>query len=174
MSVTFKGQPVTLVGPELKVGDKAPDFTLVSSEMKPMTLAEVTQNGTRNALMIVVPSLDTGVCSLESQKFNQRIGELPSDVSAYVVSLDLPFAMSRWAKEQGDVQLQLLSDYRFRSFGPAYGVLIEELGLLARSVFIIGKNGTILYKQMVPEVGQEPDYEAVIAAASTTSSAVNA
>ena len=174
MTVTFKGQPVTLKGPDLNVGDPAPAFTLVSTEMQPVSLDDVTENGTRNALLIVVPSLDTGICSLESQKFNTRIAELPSDVTAFVVSRDLPFAQGRWAKEQGEVKLRLLSDSRFQNFGPAYGVLIEELGLLARSVFIIGKNGTILYKQIVPEVAQEPDYEDVIAAAHRTSSAVNA
>lgn len=174
MTVTFKGQPVTLGGPELQTGDKAPDFTLVSTDMQVVTLDDVTRGGTRNALLIVVPSLDTGVCSLESQKFNARIGELPADVTAFVVSRDLPFAQARWSKEQGEVKLQMLSDYRFGSFGPAYGVLIEELGLLARSVFIVGKDKTILYKQVVPEVAQEPDYEDVIAAANRTSSAVNA
>jgi thioredoxin-dependent peroxiredoxin len=174
MNVTFKGQPVTLKGTDLQTGDKAPDFTLVSNEMQPVTLEDVTRGGTRNALLIVVPSLDTGVCSLESQKFNARIGELPADVTAFVVSRDLPFAQARWAKDQGDVKLRLLSDYRFQNFGPAYGVLIEELGLLARSVFIVGKDKTILYKQVAPEVTQEPDYEDVIAAAHRTSSAVNA
>jgi thiol peroxidase len=174
MNVTFKGQPVTVEGPDLKKGDKAPDFTLVDGELKTVTLDDVTQGGKRNALLIVVPSLDTGVCSLESQTFNTRIGELPPDVAAYVVSRDLPFAQARWAKEQGGVKLQMLSDYRDHSFGRAYGVLVKELGLLARSIFIIGKDKTIKYKQVVPEIGQEPNYDDVIAAASTASSAVNA
>lgn len=173
MTVTMKGQPVTLEGPDLKAGDKAPDFTLANAELKPVTLDDVTAHGTKNALLIVVPSLDTGVCSMESAKFNSRIAEFPADVVAYVVSRDLPFAQARWMKEQGDVKLQMLSDFREHSFGPAYGVLIKELGLLARSVFIIGKDKTVLYKQLVPEVTQEPDYEAVIAAALKTSSAAN-
>ena len=173
MTVTMKGQPVTLEGPNLKVGDKAPDFTLSNAELKPVTLDDVTAHGMKNALLIVVPSLDTGVCSTESAKFNARIGELPPDVAAYVVSRDLPFAQGRWAKEQGDVKLQLLSDFREHSFGPAYGVLIKELGLLARTVFIVGKDKTILYKQVVPEVTNEPDYEDVMAAALKTSSAAN-
>lgn len=174
MTVTFKGQPVTLVGPDLKLGDKAPDFTLVSADMKPVTLDDAVDGGKKHALMIVVPSLDTSVCSIESAKFNARIGELPPDIAANVVSRDLPFAMARWAKEQGDVKLTMLSDYREGDFGPAYGVLIKELGLLARTVFIIGKDKTIKYKQVVPEVTQEPDYDDVIAAASRVSSAVNA
>jgi thioredoxin-dependent peroxiredoxin len=173
MTVTMKGQPVTLEGPDVKIGDKAPDFTLSNGELKALTLDDVTAHGTKNALLIVVPSLDTGVCSMESAKFNARIGEFPADVVAYVVSRDLPFAQARWIKEQGDVKLQMLSDFREHSFGPAYGVLIKELGLLARSVFIIGKDKTVLYKQIVPEVTQEPDYEAVIAAALKTSSAAN-
>ncbi len=173
MTVTFKGQPVTLEGPDLKTGDKAPDFTLANAELKPMTLDDVTARGTKNALLIVVPSLDTGVCSTESAKFNARIGELPPDVAAYVVSRDLPFAQARWAKEQGEVKLQMLSDYREHSFGPAYGVLVKELGLLARSIFIVGKDKTIRYKQVVTEIGQEPDYDDAIAAAHKVSSAAN-
>jgi thiol peroxidase len=174
MNVTFKGQPVTLEGPDLQPGDEAPDFTLVDGEMKTVTRDDLLQNGRTNALLIVVPSLDTGVCSLESQKFNTRIAELPADVTAYVVSRDLPFAQARWAKEEGDVKLRLLSDYRDHRFGPAYGVLVKELGLLARSIFIVGKHKTIKYKQVVPEIGQEPNYDDAIAAASMTSSAVNA
>lgn len=174
MNVTFKGQPVTLEGPEVNVGDAAPDFTVIETDMSTVTLDDVTDHGKKNALLIVVPSLDTGVCSLESQKFNTRIGELPPDVTAFVVSRDLPFAQARWAKDQGDVKLRMLSDYRDHTFGPAYGVLVKELGLLARSIFIVGKDKTIKYRQTVPEIGQEPDYEDVIAAAFRTSSAVNA
>jgi len=174
MTVTFKGKPVELDGPDLRVGDKAPDFTLTTTDLQTANLDTVTANGTKNALLIVVPSLDTNVCSIESAKFNKRIEDFPPDVVAYVVSRDTPFAMARWGKEQGDVKLQFLSDFRDHSFGPAYGVLIKDLGLLARAVFIIGKDKTILYKQVVPEVGQEPDYEDVIAAAYRTSSAVNA
>jgi thiol peroxidase len=173
MTVTMKGRPVTLEGPDLKAGDKAPDFTLLNGELEPVTLDDVTAQGTKNAVLIVVPSLDTGVCSMESAKFNSRIGEFPADVVVYVVSRDLPFAQARWVKEQGDVKLQMLSDFREHSFGPAYGVLMKELGLLARSVFIVGKDKTVLYKQIVPEVTEEPDYEAVIAAALKTSSAAN-
>jgi thiol peroxidase len=174
MNVTFKGQVVTLEGPQLKAGDKAPDFTLVDTEMRTVNLDDVLEHRKKNALLIVVPSLDTGVCSLESQKFNTRIGELPPDISAYVVSRDLPFAQARWAKEEGDVKLRMLSDYRDHTFGPAYGVLVKELGLLARSIFIVGKDKTIKYRQLVPEIGHEPVYEDVIAAAFRSSSAVNA
>jgi thioredoxin-dependent peroxiredoxin len=173
MTVTFKGQPMTLEGPDLKVGDKAPAFTLVDENLKTVGLDDITAHGSSNALLIVVPSLDTGVCSIESAKFNARVGELPPDVVAYVVSRDLPFAQARWVKEQGDVKLKMLSDFRDHSFGPAFGVLMKELGLLARSIFIVGKDKTIRYKQLVPEVTQEPDYDDVIAAAFKLSSAAN-
>jgi thioredoxin-dependent peroxiredoxin len=163
--VTAGGKPLTLAGPDLNVGDRAPDATLAASDLSQRTLKDLTQNGTVNALLIVVPSLDTGVCSTESAKFNSRLGELPSDVKAYVISRDLPFAQARWCQNTGDVKLEMLSDFREHSFGPAFGVLIKESGLLARSVFIVGKDGTIKYKQVVPELTHEPDYDAVIAAA---------
>lgn len=174
MTVQFKGQTIELTGPNLKVGDKAPDFTLVTPDLQTANLDTVTENGTKNALLVVVPSLDTSVCSIESAKFNARIPDFPPDVVVYIVSRDTPFAMARWGKEQGDVKLRFLSDFRDHSFGPAYGVLIKDLGILARAVFIIGKDKTIKYKQVVPDVAQEPDYEDVIAAAFKTSSAVNA
>lgn len=164
--ITAGGKPVTLVGPDLQAGDRAPDFTLAAADLSNRTLDDVTQNGTLNALLIVVPSLDTGVCSTESAKFNRRLGELPAGMKAYVVSRDLPFAQGRWAKEQGeDVNLEMLSDFRDHSFGPAYGVLIKESGLLARAIFIVGKDRTIAYKQLVPDITQEPNYDEVIEAA---------
>ena len=164
-AITFKGQPVTLIGPELKPGDAAPDFTLAGADLSVVTLDDVTEKGTKDAMMIVVPSLDTSVCSLESQKFNQRIGELPDSIRAHVVSMDLPFAMTRWANEQGGVALTMLSDYRDRSFGPAYGVLMKGLGLLARAIFIISKDKRVKYVQLVPEVTNEPNYDQAIGAA---------
>jgi len=174
MTVTFKGEPKQLAGRELQAGERAPDFTLAGDGLKRVTLDDVLEHGSKNALLIVVPSLDTTVCSIESAKFNARLGELPADVKGYVVSVDLPFAQARWAKDQGDIKLQMLSDYKDHSFGRAYGVLIEDLGLLARSVFVIGKDSRIVYKQIVPEVTQEPDYDDAIAAAVKSSSAVNA
>lgn len=174
MTVTMKGNPLTLIGQPVEVGDPVPDFTLMNGDMQAVGPDDLIEHGKRNALLIVVPSLDTGVCSIESQKFNTRIGEFPADVDAYVVSRDLTFAQARWAKEQGDVKLRLLSDAREQSFGPAFGVGIKENGLLARSVFLIGKDRTLLYKQIVPELTHEPDYDDVIAAVSRASSAVNA
>ncbi len=164
-AITFKGGPMTLVGPELHVGDKAPDFRLTAGNMSVVTLDTLLDGGKRAALLIVVPSLDTSVCSLESRKFNQRIGELPANVTGFVVSMDLPFAMARWCGAEGDVKLEMLSDYREHSFGSSFGVHIKELGLLARATFVVGADGTIRYAEIVPEVASEPNYDAALAAA---------
>ena len=164
-AITFKGQPMSLVGPELRAGDPAPEFSLTASDLSTVTPEILIDEGKRAALLIVVPSLDTSVCALESRKFNARLGELPAGVTAAVVSMDLPFAMARWAAAQGDVKLEMLSDYRDRSFGTHYGLLIEELGLLARAIVVIGKDRSIAYVQIVSEVANEPDYDAALKAA---------
>jgi thiol peroxidase len=163
--VTFKGQPMTLLGPELRVGNPAPEFALTAADLSTVTRDILLDEGQRAALLIVVPSLDTSVCSLESQKFNQRLGEIPSSVRTTVVSMDLPFAQGRWCAAQGDVKLEMLSDYRSHTFGINYGLLIEELGLFARAIVVIGKDATISYVQIVPEVAAEPDYDGALKAA---------
>ena len=163
--VTFKGQPMTLLGPQLRAGDPAPEFTLTASDLSTVTREILLDEGERAAMLIVVPSLDTSVCSLESQKFNARVGELPEGVLAAVVSMDLPFAQARWAAAQGGVKLDMLSDYRDRSFGRNYGLLMAELGLLARALVVIAKDGTVTYTQIVREVATEPDYDAALKAA---------
>ena len=162
--VTFHGGPLTLVGPALKAGDRAPDFTLATKDLQPFTLQDALANGSRSALLIVVPSLDTQTCSLETQTFHKRLGELPSNASAYIISLDLPFAQQRWATANEALQLTYLSDYRDRSFGAAYGVLIKELGLLARANFAVRPDGTLGYVELVKEVADEPNYDAAFAA----------
>jgi thiol peroxidase len=164
-TITFKGNPMTLVGPELKIGDSAPEFRLTASDLSVKNLDALTEHGTRAVLLIAVPSLDTSVCSTESQKFNARIAELPAGMAAYVVSMDLPFAQSRWCGAQGDVTLGMLSDYRDHSFGRGCGLLIKELGLLARANLVIGADKRVRYVEIVPEVTTEPDYDATIAAA---------
>lgn len=164
-AITFKGTPMTLLGPELHVGDPAPEFHLTASDLSVVNLDILLDEGKRAALLIVVPSLDTSVCSLESQKFNQRLGELPANVRVWDVSMDLPFAQSRWASEQGGIELGMLSDYRDHSFGLNYGLLIGELGLLARAIVVIGKDKSVRYVQIVPEIGNEPDYDAALKAA---------
>ncbi|HVR46452.1 MAG TPA: thiol peroxidase [Candidatus Binatia bacterium] len=168
-AITFKGQPMTLLGPELRVGDPAPAFSLTAGDLSNVTREILLDEGRRPALLIAVPSLDTSVCSLESQKFNRRLGEIPGDIQAAVVSMDLPFAQARWCTAQGDVKLQMLSDYRDRNFGVNYGLLIRELGLLARAVIVIAKDGTISYVQIVREVADEPDYDAALRAAAAAS-----
>jgi thioredoxin-dependent peroxiredoxin len=160
-AVTFKGNPMTLVGPELRTGEPAPEFSLTTTTLVGLTLEEAIDNGARAALLIVVPSLDTSVCALETQTFHQRLSELPDNVAAFVVSMDLPFAQQRWATANDATGLTYLSDYRDRKFGPAYGVLIKELGLLARSVFVIGRDRSIAYANVVKEVADQPDYDAV-------------
>jgi thiol peroxidase len=165
-AVTFHGTPMTLLGAELRAGDSAPSFSLSTTSLESYTLEAATDGGKRAVLLIVVPSLDTGVCSKETDTFYKRLGELPAGVVAAVVSLDLPFAQARWAAEHGvGESLVLLSAYREHDFGASYGVLIKELGLLARSEFVIAKDGTLAYAHVVPEVAEEPDYDATLAAA---------
>lgn len=164
-AITFKGSPMTLVGPTLTVGQPAPAFTLTANDLSAATLDTVTDGGKRAALLVVVPSLDTGVCSLESKTFNGRVAEMGSNVAAFVVSMDLPFAQGRWCGAEGVAELGMLSDYRTHEFGEAYGLRIKELGLLTRANVVIGKDKTIKYVELVPEVTNEPNYDVTLAAA---------
>ena len=157
--VTFKGNPMTLVGSELKVGDKAPDFKLLAGDLSEVTLAS-SKGKTR--LISVVPSLDTPVCDLQSKRFNEEASKLPADVVVYAVSVDLPFAQKRWCGAANADKLQALSDHREVSFGTAYGLLIKELRLLARAVVVIGADDKIQYIEVVKEVTQHPDYDAAL------------
>ena len=162
--ITFKGNPMTLLGPALKVGDKAPAFTAVDTTLAPVGLD--THPG-KIRIISAVPSLDTPVCDTETRRFNQEAAGLPDNVVVLTVSLDLPFAQKRWCGAAGIDRVITLSDYRERSFGLAYGVLIKELLLLARCIFVVDGQGVIRYIQQVPEVTSEPDYAAVIAAVKT-------
>lgn len=160
--ITFKGNPMTLLGPALKVGDKAPDFNVVDT-----TLAPVSLNSSKGKIRIIsaVPSLDTPVCDTETRRFNQEAATLPENVVVLTISLDLPFAQKRWCGAAGIDRVTTLSDYRDRSFGQNYGILIKELLLLSRCIFVIDADDTIRYIQQVTEVTQEPDYAAVLNAA---------
>ena len=160
--ITFKGNSMTLLGTELKVGDKAPDFNVVDTTLALVNLA--THAG-KIRIISAVPSLDTPVCDTETRKFNQEAAGLPENVVVLTISLDLPFAQKRWCGAAGIERVVTLSDYRDRSFGQNYGVLIKELLLLARCIFVVDAQGIIRYIQQVPEVTSEPDYAAVIAAA---------
>jgi thioredoxin-dependent peroxiredoxin len=159
--ITFKGNPVTLVGPELKVGDAAPNFSVVDNALAAVNLATY---GGKIKVISAVPSLDTPVCDTETRRFNQEAAGLPGGVVVLTISLDLPFAQKRWCGAAGIDRVVTLSDYRDRSFGLAYGVLIDELKLLSRSIFVVDRDDTIRYIQHVPEMTQEPDYGAVLAA----------
>lgn len=160
--ITFKGNPFTLIGNELKVGDKAPDFNVVDNRLAPITLAS---SAGSIRIISAVPSLDTPVCDTETRRFNQDAAALPENVNVLTISLDLPFAQKRWCGASGIDKVVTLSDYRDRSFGQNYGVLIKELLLLTRAIFIVDAKDIIRYIQIVPEVTSEPDYEAIIKAA---------
>lgn len=165
-AITFKGIPMTLVGQELKVGDQAPDFQLTASDLSTRTWSDLSDNGAKAVLMILVPSIDTSVCSLETGKFNKHVASLPQDkIKVVAISADTPFAQKRWAIEERVDNLQMLSDHKERSFADAFGVRIKELGLLTRAIYLIDKEGVIRYIQTVPEVATEPDYDAVLRAA---------
>ena len=160
-AVLFKGNPATLLGPEVKVGDAAPDFQVVDNGVAPVTLA--TDAG-KVRLITVVPSLDTPVCDTMTRQFNQQAAELPDSVVVYTVSVDLPFAQKRWCGNAGIDKVQTLSDYQERSFGLNYGLLLQGLKLLARAVIVIDQNDKVAYYELVPEVTAEPDYAAAMEA----------
>ena len=159
--VTMKGNPITLIGPELKVGDRAPDFVAIDND-----LSHVSLESCRGKVCIIssVPSLDTPVCEMETRRFNSEASRLGDDVVILTISMDLPFAQKRWCGAAGVDQVVTLSDHRDGAFGEAYGVLIKDLRLLARAVFVLDKEGTIRYLELVKEIANEPNYEAVLAA----------
>lgn len=160
-AVTLRGNPLTLLGPELKVGEQAPDFKLTGNDMKPVTLADTAG---KVRILCSVPSLDTPVCDMETRRFNEEAGKLPG-VEVLTVSMDMPFAQKRWCGAAGVDHVRTLSDYQDHSFGPAYGVLIQELKFESRAVFVLDKSNTIRHVEYVKEVGEHPNYEAAIAAA---------
>jgi len=159
--ITFKGNSLTLVGSEIKVGDKAPDFKLLANDLSEVTLAG-SQGKTR--LISVVPSLDTPICDLQTKRFNEEAGKLPENIVVLTVSADLPFAQARWCGAAGASKVQTLSDHRGLSFGEAYGVGIKELRLLSRSIFIVGSDDKIQYVQYVKEITEHPDYDKALSA----------
>lgn len=160
-SITFKGNPVTLLGTEVKVGDKAPDFTVLANDLSPVTL-ESSKGKVR--LISVVPSVDTGVCDAQTRRFNEEAANL-DNVQILTVSVDLPFAQKRWCAAAGIENVQTVSDHRELSFGEAYGVAIKELRLLARAVFVVDSTDTVTYVEYVSEATNHPNYEAAVEAA---------
>jgi thiol peroxidase len=159
--VTMRGSPLTLIGNEVKVGDKATEFEVLSND-----LASVKLSGFSGKVCIVcsVPSLDTPVCDVEARRFNEEALRLAPNVCVLLISMDLPFAQKRWCGAAGVTRVTTLSDHRDGSFGTAYGVLIKELRLLARAVFVIDGGGVIRYMELVKEIAEEPDYEAALEA----------
>lgn len=158
-SITMNGLPTVVSGAVLQVGEKAPAFQLVGNSLEPVTLDRFAG---KVCVISCVPSVDTPVCSLETRRFNQEAAALPEEVVILTVSRDLPFAQARWCAANGVKNVVMASDYRNFGFAQNYGVLLEDLGLLTRAVFIVDKQGIIRYIQFVPEVTQEPDYETVL------------
>lgn len=161
---------MTVLGPELKVGDAAPDFHAVDNSLKPVDLA-ATGQGVR--IFSVVPSLDTPVCDAQTKRFEEEAGKLPN-LSIYTVSMDLPFAQKRWCGAFGVDHVKMLSDHRDGSFGQAYGTLIKDLRILSRAIFVVDPHNKLRHVEYVKEVGDHPDYEAALAAAKAAAGAAAA
>lgn len=160
-ATTLRGNPLTVLGPALKPGEKAPDFKAVDDSLKDVNLAG-TGSGVR--IFSVVPSLDTPVCDAQTKRFNEEAGKLP-DVKIYTFSMDLPFAQKRWCGAYGVDHVKMVSDHRDGSFGQAYGTLIKDLRIMSRAIFVLDKNNVIRHAEYVKEVADHPDYEAALAAA---------
>ena len=155
----MKGNPLTLMGGEPKVGSQAPDFEVLDNSLAPVRLSSFRG---KVCVIAAVPSLDTPVCDRETRRFNQEAAGLGADVAVLTVSMDLPFAQKRWCGAAGVSAVQTLSDYKDAAFGKAFGVLIQELRLLARAVFVVDRQGVLRYQQIVGEIAEEPDYAAVL------------
>jgi thiol peroxidase len=161
-AATFLGNPLTVIGPELKPGNKAPDFTVLANDLSPVTLAKTAG---KVRLISVVPSLDTPVCDAQTRRFNQEAASLGDKVAILTISMDLPFAQKRWCGAAGVDRVQTLSDHREASFGLAYGTLIKELRLECRAIFVVDSNDTLRHVEYVKEISTHPNYEAALAAA---------
>ena len=159
--ITFQGNPLTLTGHQVSVGDKVPDVELLANDLSPVKLSGYQG---KTCVILTVPSLDTPVCDIETRKFNEKAAALGDKVAILAVSMDLPFAQARWCGAAGVKGVQTLSDHRSAELGKSFGVLIDGLRLLARSVFVVDKKGIIRYIEVVGELTNEPDYKAAIKA----------
>ena len=157
-ATTLRGNPLTLIGPELKVGDTAPDFNVVDNGLKPVTLKDT---GNQVRIISVVPSLDTPVCDAQTKKFNEEVANLPG-VDVLTVSMDLPFAQKRWCGAFGVDRVKMLSDHKDGSFGESYGTLIKELRIESRAIFVVDPQNKIRHAEYVREVADHPNYEAAL------------
>ncbi|MGN7309797.1 thiol peroxidase [Alkalicoccobacillus gibsonii] len=160
-TITFKDNPMTILGTEVEVGQKAPDFSVLANDLSEYRLADAKESV---KLISVIPSIDTGVCDAQTRRFNEEAGSI-DNVEVLTISVDLPFAQKRWCAASGLEHVQTLSDHKDLSFGKAYGLVMEELRLLARAVFVIDTNGTLVHVEYVSEATNHPDYEKAIAAA---------
>jgi thiol peroxidase len=163
-AVTFKGNPMTLAGNAVAVGQKAPEFKLHTFDKGALVTVTPADLKGKAAFISVVPSLDTPVCQVQTKKFNEQLAAFGDKIGAITVSLDLPFAMNRFCGAEHITNMRALSDYQDRSFGQNWGMLIEELKILARGVFVLDKEGRVVYAEQVKEVAQEPNYDAALAA----------
>ena len=164
--ITFKGGPLTLIGPQLKTGDQAPDFTVIGEGLKPVKLSDFKG---QTVVISSVPSLDTPVCEIQTKRFNQEAARLNAKI--LTISMDLPFAQKRFCDAHKIQNVVCLSDYKDRQFGTGWGLLIKELGLLARAVFVVNPDGKIGHAQIVKEVAQEPDYNSALQSLNKSSKA---
>ncbi|ACV68535.1 thiol peroxidase [Desulfohalobium retbaense] len=160
--ITMKGNPLTLTGTPLTVGDTVPDVTLLNTGLEPVRLSDYKD---KVLILASVPSLDTSVCSEETKRFNAEAAQLSPEINVLTISMDLPFAQKRWVDTYLATNVTTLSDHKDATFGTSFGVLIKELRLLARAVFVVGKDGTLAYQQLVGEVTDPPDYDAALGAA---------
>ena len=166
-ATTLRGNPKTLIGPELKPGDSAPDFNVVDNSLNPVTLKDT---GHKVRIISVVPSLDTPVCDAQTKKFNEEVANLPG-VDVITVSMDLPFAQKRWCGAFGVDRVKMLSDHKDGSFGENYGTLIKELRIESRAIFVVDPQNRIRHAEYVKEVADHPNYEAALAAARSAGAA---
>jgi len=157
--IAVEGNPLTLLGSEISAGDPAPDVEVLDNDLSPVGLSSFRGKA---CIILSVPSLDTPVCDLETKRFNEEAAQLDPDVALLTISMDLPFAQKRWCGAAGVTRVEALSDHRDASFGKSYGVLIKELRLLARAVFVIDRDGIVRYVEVVKEITNEPDYEAAL------------
>ncbi len=169
-ATTMRGNPLTLIGPALAAGDKAPDFKLVDNSLKDVTLADT---GSQVRIISVVPSLDTPVCDAQTKRFNEEAAKLPG-VSIISISMDLPFAQKRWCGAFGVDKIKMLSDHRDGSFGSSYGTLIKDLRIESRAIFVLDKSNVIRHVEYVKEVADHPNYDTALAAAKAAAASAGA
>ena len=165
-NITFKGNKITILGTPVSEGQKLPKFKLTGIDLSDVT--NETFSG-KSLIISAIPSLDTPVCSTQTKRFNSEANQLADKIAVLTVSLDLPFAQKRWCGAEGVTAVTTASDYKYRSFGEDFGCYIQELGLLARAIFVADKNGTVRYVEYVDEIGKEPNYDAALNAAKSLS-----